>query len=940
MSKKMTRQILVVLVLLVLALTQVSDAQEADLAGWWKLDGNANDSSGNENHGTLSGNLQWVEGKIGGALDFAFAGADDYVDCGSDPSLDINGPITISSWFFPTGSGSSNLPRIVAKADGASGALPGYQLYLRSNDNYILTLSAGGIFLKSKSAAILNTWNYAAFIVTGTKWKLFLNGTWEEFDQSEVASSSSNPLLIGNNPDGGRNFQGMIDDLRIYSRALTEEEVLKTMRGRPETASEPIPPDASTDVPTDVVLSWTPGEFANTHDVYLGTVVEDVNDADRNSPLLVSRSQADTSYDHPERLEFGTNYFWRIDEVNSLPDLTTFKGDLWSFTTEPVSYLITDVKATASGSSNDSVGPENTVDQSGLTPIDNGPEQTYVHDAVSENMWQSAPSGFPADISFEFDRAYKLHNMKIWNHNTLQEEVFGLGAREVSIEIADSSAGPWNPLAEVSLNKAPGSPGASVTDTIDMMGQVASNVRLTISSNHGGLVPMAGLAEVQFFYIPVVARELEPADGTALDDVDVILAWRSGREAAQHQVYLDSSDNLALVETSDPAALVATLEGNGSYASYTASALNLSNTYVWKIVEVSADETAAYDSPVLSFTTPQYLIVDDFEAYTDDMDAGKAIFQTWADGYEKATNGSLVGHDFSNNGTFGETTFVHEGSQSMPLFFDNTGVSLSEATRTFAQARDWSRSGITTLSLFVRQDPDNIAGNLYVEINSDKVPLVNPSTYPPGFDPGWIQYNIDLTKMNVSNVQNLTIGVEGAGSQGLIYIDDIRLYAEAPDLPPAMTFVAPLIEAESGTITPPLQVFDDLMSSGGAYIRTEEGTGNANSEPPADGVATYSFTVPEDGVYRLFFRVSLPSGGDSFWVRIPGMVTNRAIHESGWVRFNDISDGQDWHWDEVHSSDDGLQAVEFTLSAGVHTLEIARREHSVLLDAIAVFGVD
>ena len=66
------------------------------------------------------------------------------------------------------------------------------------------------------------------------------------------------------------------------------------------------------------------------------------------------------------------------------------------------------------------------------------------------------------------------------------------------------------------------------------------------------------------------------------------------------------------------------------------------------------------------------------------------------------------------------------------------------------------------------------------------------------------------------------------------------------------------------------------------------------------------------------------------------MVTNTTNHASGWVRFNGISDGDAWHWDEVRSSDDGDSVVEFTLTAGTHTLEVARREDGALLDAITV----
>ena len=124
-------------------------------------------------------------------------------------------------------------------------------------------------------------------------------------------------------------------------------------------------------------------------------------------------------------------------------------------------------------------------------------------------------------------------------------------------------------------------------------------------------------------------------------------------------------------------------------------------------------------------------------------------------------------------------------------------------------------------------------------------------------------------------------------------------------------------------------------ASAGQHIGTQDGIGNENNNPPADGLATYAITVPQDGVYRLAFRM-ISDGGNSFWVRIPGMVTNTANHASGWVRFNDMPGGDNWHWEHVYSDDDNREVVEFTLTAGAHTLEIARREDGALLDAIAV----
>ncbi len=97
-------------------------------------------------------------------------------------------------------------------------------------------------------------------------------------------------------------------------------------------AHDPLPLDGQEDVPVDVVLSWVPGETATAHDVYLGTDFDDVNDANRSSPLgvLVSQGQGETSYDPYGYLKLGTTYYWRVDEVNE-PNI--WKGAIWSFTT-------------------------------------------------------------------------------------------------------------------------------------------------------------------------------------------------------------------------------------------------------------------------------------------------------------------------------------------------------------------------------------------------------------------------------------------------------------------------------------------------------------------------------------------------------------------------------------------------------------------------------
>ena len=110
---------------------------------------------------------------------------------------------------------------------------------------------------------------------------------------------------------------------------------------QPESYS-PKPGNGQTEVPLDTALSWRAGTYADTHDVYFGTVFEDVNQASiiNWQDALLRQGYEDTTYILPEPLEFGQTYYWRVDEVNAPPDETIYKGKVWSFTT--LNFLVVD----------------------------------------------------------------------------------------------------------------------------------------------------------------------------------------------------------------------------------------------------------------------------------------------------------------------------------------------------------------------------------------------------------------------------------------------------------------------------------------------------------------------------------------------------------------------------------------------------------------------
>jgi len=103
--------------------------------------------------------------------------------------------------------------------------------------------------------------------------------------------------------------------------------------GPPAQARNQRPRGGAVDVPQDAILTWMPGAFADKHDVYFGTVFEDVNEADRTNPgsVLVSQDQTAQSYDPEGLLDFGQTYHWRIDEINDLDPNSPWQGGVQSF---------------------------------------------------------------------------------------------------------------------------------------------------------------------------------------------------------------------------------------------------------------------------------------------------------------------------------------------------------------------------------------------------------------------------------------------------------------------------------------------------------------------------------------------------------------------------------------------------------------------------------
>jgi hypothetical protein len=550
-----------------------------------------------------------------------------------------------------------------------------------------------------------------------------------------------------------------IDDAKWYEGDYVPTQV-KNKLG----AYSPTPDRDATDVPRDPTLSWKPGPFADTHNVYLGASFDDVNTAEVAS--AASKGQTGTTFRSADPLEYGQTYYWRVDEVNAPPSTAVFKGDVWSFTVEPYAYPITGVTATASSFEKSTTVPANTINGSGLT--------NDLHSTSSDTMWVSSMAGpQPTWIQYQFDKTYKLYELWVWNHNTEFEPILGYGFKDVTIEYSTDGTN-WTLLKDVQFAQAPAMAGYAHNTTVDLGGVMARYVRLTASSNWSAMgLKQSGLSEVRFFYVPLEARAPQPAQNAEGVAVDGALDWRPGREATSHLVTF-GTDKAAVA---DGTATTETVSEHG----FTPGALDFGTMYYWKVDEIGAD---TYPGSIWSFTTQQFAAVDDFEGYTDDE--GSRIYEAWVDGWTNST-GSVVGY---LQAPFAERSIVHDGKQAMPLAYDNTqSPYYSEAERTFDTPMDWTVSGADTLSLWLTgpaagATPANDPAGLYVVVE-DKAGKSKTVAQP---DPAvttvsaWTEWRIpfsDLSGINLAAVKKLTIGVGDkaspkAGGSGMLYIDDIQ----------------------------------------------------------------------------------------------------------------------------------------------------------------------
>jgi len=341
----MSRKLMCLILFVFVSGLALTGPARADLVAWWRFDDGsgttAADSSGTGNDGTLEGGAQWVAGQIGQAIQFN--GSNARVVAANIPLNSRS--FTVAMWVnpvlytgeqvvFSTGlTGANNTDMHFRLGGAGSGNVPpgGARMGFYNND----LDTAGGLIQD-------NNWYHLTF------WYDFANQNRKIYiDGVQKAQGTAAPYLgtTGNTIIGawgsGQWFRGIIDDVQVYSHALTDAEIQSAMRGLEgyPYASSPSPADGALHSDTWVTLSWRPGDFAVSHDVYLGESFDDVNSGAagtfRGNQTSTYYVAGFPGFAYPDGLIPGTTYYWRIDEVNTADPNSPWKGPVWSFSVPP-----------------------------------------------------------------------------------------------------------------------------------------------------------------------------------------------------------------------------------------------------------------------------------------------------------------------------------------------------------------------------------------------------------------------------------------------------------------------------------------------------------------------------------------------------------------------------------------------------------------------------
>jgi hypothetical protein len=935
---------------------------DPNLVAWWKLDdavGNtASDSSGMLHHGTVGGTATWTTGMVGGALDFD--GSSNYIDVDDINIIAIGEDLTIAMWLKADAVGEW-----ISLLSDDGWDPPAGQLHYNVNPGGNIQLSINGPpewEVDATSELTAGVWYHVAttYAPDTGEMVVFVNG--ERSNEQTNANRSAayiGPMVIGAWDTTGagvydRYFDGIMDDIRLYNIALTEAEIMHV--SNPLIAWDPQPPKGTENFCPGAGLSWKAGDYAGSHDVYLGTDYNDVNDANSSDHPNVDYNKVDVNSYNPA-LGLGQIYYWRVDEVN---DSNTWRGLVWQFITNDGNafnpnpadngtfvplyadlswapgcfaashdvYFGTDYNEVRDANSTNHINVDyNSVDVNSCDPAGDFAYLTSYYWRVDEvndsnvwkgKVWRFRSQGEIADpniiVWYKFDETspnssardssgYE-HNGDVegpedgWDPNDGMEGGSRVFNNDTAVIISDSALDYVDKAITVSV-WVKGAPDQDEDDDMPIFdvgdGSVTEMFKMTaivptdepdldvewragndtndalvwedaaprawlgdwhhfaflkdedagtmsiyfdgvqVESRTGTLNTLAYVGGTPFkigayyendndymgklddfrIYACALSEDEvialfrggdlgsawgpDPYDGQIDLPYDVNLSWRQGDYVANtngHDVYIGTDFD----EVNDANS---TIHPNVDYYNVSETncdpgPLDVDQTYYWRVDEVN-DSCSPYlwKGKVWKFTTAEYIIIDDFEEYTEGAGGSYPITDGWTHLYESPYTDFLL--------SLGLPSLGHavRGEQSMFAWFDCSDKYYSQSGTKSLDPCDLTIAGMKMLTLWFHAGIDDITGRLpdaneteqlYVGLedsDSDYAEVRYPMEDMNDIRLlEWTQWNIALSEfeannpdVNLTNIETLYIGFGNRrtstgpfGGSGYIYFDDIRLY--------------------------------------------------------------------------------------------------------------------------------------------------------------------
>ncbi len=555
----------------------------------------------------------------------------------------------------------------------------------------------------------------------------------------------------------GKTYYWRVDEIDTANPASPWKGNVWRFTVRPATAWKPTPYDGEKYVDPNQDLNWEKGLGTIYHTVYFGKTFDEVNNPDPMSGNVTSTTPYDVS-----TLALDTTYYWRVDEF-AWPGAKTFQGPVWSFTT----------RGTGGGAKAQYFSGMALAGAPILTRIESSINGNWGSGEVAAGLSDLISARWTATVQAPSTEPYRIiatsdDGVRLWFDGRL---------------VVDSWVDQGTTDHSATINLVAGQIYSIVMEWYENGGGAVAQLSWETPTRTRQIIPQGWLQ------LSGPATGPYPAN-TAVDVAQApILRWIASGQAASQELYF-GTDKDAVTNGTTPTARPKVDE-----TTYDPGTLEWGKTYYWRVDEVNAAETASpWKGVTWSFTTANFLVIDDFETYTDEV--GERIFQTWLDGLGYTEPQEVLG-----NGTnsavgnaappFAEQRVVHTGSQSMPMDYNDViSPNYSEASRTWTSPQDWTVNGMNTLVLFIDGVGTNGADQLYValEDKAAKLFVVNHPDKAAVQASNWIEWKIPLSQftaggVNVAAIKKMYIGVGDrknpkAGGAGHLYFDDFRVIKE------------------------------------------------------------------------------------------------------------------------------------------------------------------